>query len=248
LKKAKLILGWLFLVWGVSWLAFSLLILLAPEIFFKDSYVLQGAQSTRAYLAEDFGFLLSIVFGDVLWPAILPVVIGVILLYIPAGQLQDYIHRLANSAKRTSDAAKASGTSRMAPIQAESLKNIHMEAKRGRIAKVALALGILMLLYAMFMDISVQAGYGRRVVNLDLMSQRQTLLMVGGIAVISALIALFFGRGSLWARSIKHPSEWKTCPQCAEEIRAAAVKCRYCQAELDGALNKCNVGIHAEDN
>jgi len=30
--------------------------------------------------------------------------------------------------------------------------------------------------------------------------------------------------------------ELRTCPQCAESVRVAAIKCRYCGAQLDKAV------------
>ena len=36
------------------------------------------------------------------------------------------------------------------------------------------------------------------------------------------------------------PGEWKQCPLCAETIRAAAIKCRFCGEYLDGSSRKAS--------
>jgi hypothetical protein len=46
--------------------------------------------------------------------------------------------------------------------------------------------------------------------------------------LISPLLALLL----LLILGEKNPAAMKTCPQCAERIRAAAQKCRYCHSKV----------------
>ena len=48
----------------------------------------------------------------------------------------------------------------------------------------------------LFFDVSVSTGYGQRVANLDLMQQRQNLLILGGVILIVGVLILLLGRRS----------------------------------------------------
>ncbi|WP_439868870.1 hypothetical protein [Pseudomonas syringae] len=93
--------------------------------------------------------------------------------------------------------------------------------------------GIACLIYAIGMDISVPTGLGR-VNNLGLMSDRSNLTLTGGIITIAGLLMVIFGRKA----SQPAPQEavdTRACPFCAESIKAAAVKCRFCGADVEAA-------------
>lgn len=96
-----------------------------------------------------------------------------------------------------------------------------------------LILGILGVIGALSMDVSVPSGIGR-VNNLGLMSQRQNLTMVAGLVALGGLLMVIFG----YRRSVESPVstfdyESRTCPFCAETVKAAAIKCKHCAADLD---------------
>lgn len=98
-----------------------------------------------------------------------------------------------------------------------------------------LIIGVLAVIGAMSMDVSVSTGMGR-VNNLGLMSERQNFTMVAGLVVLAGLLMMIFGGrkeaspGSS-ASVIEHDT--RVCPLCAETIKNAAIKCRFCGAEVE---------------
>ncbi|STV68521.1 Uncharacterised protein [Klebsiella pneumoniae] len=101
---------------------------------------------------------------------------------------------------------------------------------RGRgvkiIGYIAIAIGIIFAVSALFMDVTVAAGDGYRVNNLGLMSSRQNYMIFGGFVAIAGLIITLVGdKFKASATSVK-------CPYCAELINSEAVKCKHCGSEI----------------
>lgn len=96
----------------------------------------------------------------------------------------------------------------------------------------ALIVGICWLIFALSMDVSVATGAGGRVNNLGLMADRQVHVIVGGmIALAGLLMVLLGGKGS--PAAAQEEKDTRPCPMCAESIRAAAVKCKHCGADVE---------------
>lgn len=100
---------------------------------------------------------------------------------------------------------------------------------------LVLVLGVVGLIAALNMDVSVSSGFSR-VNNLGLMAERQNYTIVAGLAVLVGLIMVVFGRvGSANSAAASASTEYDTrpCPLCAETIKRAAVKCKHCGSDID---------------
>lgn len=97
---------------------------------------------------------------------------------------------------------------------------------------VLLVIGVLGLLGTVFMDTSVPSGgFGGRVHNIGLLSEKQNFLLVFGfVALIGAILATR-RRGPERASDEWSPNVRK-CPNCAEIIQLEAKVCRFCGGNL----------------
>jgi hypothetical protein len=102
-----------------------------------------------------------------------------------------------------------------------------------------LVIGVLLGLFALNMDTSVATegryGFPERVVNISLMEQRRTLLMLAGLAVLIGAIFTGLSYSQQTQQSwTNHPrnQETRACPFCAEEIKQAATVCKHCQRDV----------------
>jgi len=89
-------------------------------------------------------------------------------------------------------------------------------------------IGIICGYTAITMDTSVETGLGQRVNNLGLLNQQTNLLIGAGIAFISGILLIGFNSKS----GSSSTDQIRTCPYCAEHVKAQATICRFCQKDL----------------
>jgi hypothetical protein len=89
------------------------------------------------------------------------------------------------------------------------------------------------------MDTSVaiegQYGLPERVMNLPLMEQRRTKLMIAGLAIpIGAIFTVlsYIQHSQPPLKGGSRNNSTRCCPFCAEEIKQAATICKHCQRDV----------------
>ncbi|AZD67603.1 hypothetical protein SAMN04489802_2809 [Pseudomonas chlororaphis] len=97
---------------------------------------------------------------------------------------------------------------------------------------LAVVIGILVMLGAMVMDVSVSSGMGR-VNNLGLMADRQNYTIIGGVLLIAGLLMTMLGRRNQITQADAAGAATRPCPLCAEPIKLAAIKCKHCGADVE---------------
>lgn len=101
--------------------------------------------------------------------------------------------------------------------------------------------GMLCLVGAMAMDVSVSSGAGR-VNNIGLMAERQNFILIGGLLLLVGVIMAVAGKRRIDV--FDSSSEYRACPSCAEAIRGAAVKCKHCGSDVDSVNNRLGFDAH----
>lgn len=104
-----------------------------------------------------------------------------------------------------------------------------------------LIVGVIWLIAAMNMDVSVSTGIGR-VNNIGLMSQRSNHTMIGAVIALAGLLMVIFGgskkQDSSDLATIREAEDSRPCPMCAEPIKHAAILCKHCGSAVDPAPAK----------
>jgi hypothetical protein len=102
-----------------------------------------------------------------------------------------------------------------------------------------LVVGMLCIVGALAMDVSVSAG-ARRVNNIGLMADRQNYILIGGLMLLVGVVMAIGGKRQ--AGIVGSYNDGRACPICAETIRCAAVKCKHCGSDVDSI----NTGVRCD--
>ena len=100
---------------------------------------------------------------------------------------------------------------------------------------ILIAVGVVMALFALNMNVSVVTDYGGRVNNLGLMNDRQNYILIAAALFVGGVIAAVFG--------VRASTNERKCPFCAEHISIEAIKCKHCGS----ALSDISLMGHSEE-
>ena len=98
------------------------------------------------------------------------------------------------------------------------------------LGKPLLIIGVIILIVAFNMDVSVQSGYGR-VNNIGLMADRSNYLFFGALLCVAGLILTARNR-TAQPGEVSVVSDERKCPFCAKMIKKEAKLCKHCKKEL----------------
>lgn len=107
---------------------------------------------------------------------------------------------------------------------------------------IAIVIGVIFAVSALFMDVTVASGDGYRVNNLGLMSSRQNYMIFGGFVAIAGIIIALVGD------KLKPSAAAVKCPYCAELISPEAVKCKHCGSDVTPSKIKEQIEKTAGDD
>ncbi|CRN07975.1 hypothetical protein PYEL_38290 [Pseudomonas sp. URMO17WK12:I11] len=101
----------------------------------------------------------------------------------------------------------------------------------------AMIVGLIAVIGALAMDVSVSTGMGGRVNNIGLIAQQQNYLIIGALIALAGLLMTIFGGkkqlSSEQSQSLPEAEDSRPCPFCAEPIKHAAIKCKHCAADVE---------------
>lgn len=97
---------------------------------------------------------------------------------------------------------------------------------------IVLVAGVVWLLVALNMDVTIGTGYGR-VNNIGLMASRQNHIIIGAVVTLCGLLMVIFGK-----KKSEDAVQNIKCPFCAEIINKDAVKCKHCGSDVSEALER----------
>lgn len=98
-----------------------------------------------------------------------------------------------------------------------------------------LMFGVIGLLAAMSMDVSVSTGSGSRVNNIGLIADRQNYTLIAGLVSLGGLLMMAFG-GKQSSAPVGLAKDTRPCPKCAELIKNAAIKCKHCGSDVEAIV------------
>lgn len=108
-----------------------------------------------------------------------------------------------------------------------------------------LVVGMLCIVGALAMDVSVSTGAGR-VNNIGLMAERQNFILIGGLMLLVGVIMTVAGKRQV--EVLGSFNDGRACPICAETIRCAALKCKHCGSDVDSfnSGGRCDANVVVE--